>query len=96
MADGAVAEAGKVWGCYLHGLFANASLRRAWLTSLGWHGDPEQASASLHMQAVLDTVASHVEASLDMGRLRPSSSTVGATGILRWPDNYSTETVPDH
>ena len=56
-------------GCYLHGLFANESLRRAWLTSLGWHGDPEQASAALHVQAVLDTVASHVEASLDMRRL---------------------------
>jgi adenosylcobyric acid synthase len=69
VADGAVAATGKVWGCYLHGLFANESLRRAWLTSLGWHGDPEQASAALHVQAVLDTVASHVEASLDMGRL---------------------------
>jgi adenosylcobyric acid synthase len=69
MADGAVAATGNVWGCYLHGLFANESLRRAWLTSLGWRGDPEQASASLHMQAMLDTVASHVEASLDMRRL---------------------------
>jgi adenosylcobyric acid synthase len=69
MADGAVAATGNVWGCYLHGLFANESLRRAWLTSLGWHGDPEQASAWLHVQAVLDTVAAHVEASLDMGRL---------------------------
>ena len=69
VADGAVAATGNVWGCYLHGLFANESLRRAWLTSLGWHGDPEQASAWLHVQAVLDTVASHVEASLDMRRL---------------------------
>jgi adenosylcobyric acid synthase len=69
VADGTVAATGKVWGCYLHGLFANESLRRAWLTSLGWHGDPEHASASLHIQAVLDTVASHVEASLDMRRL---------------------------
>jgi adenosylcobyric acid synthase len=69
VADGTVAATGKVWGCYLHGLFANASLRHAWLTSLGWHGDPEQASAWLHVQAMLDTVASHVEASLDMRRL---------------------------
>jgi adenosylcobyric acid synthase len=69
VADGAVAATGKVWGCYLHGLFANESLRRAWLTSLGWHGDPEQVSALPHVQAVLDTVASHVEASLDMRRL---------------------------
>jgi adenosylcobyric acid synthase len=69
VADGTVAATGKVWGCYLHGLFANESLRRAWLTSLGWHGDPEHTSAALHVQAVLDTVASHVEASLDMRRL---------------------------
>jgi adenosylcobyric acid synthase len=64
-----VAEAGNVWGCYLHGLFANESLRRAWLASLGWRGEPQYASASLHLQTVLDTVASHVEASLDMQRL---------------------------
>jgi adenosylcobyric acid synthase len=69
VADGAVSATGNVWGCYLHGLFANESLRRAWLTSLGWHGDPGQASAWLHVQAVLDTVASHVEASLDIRRL---------------------------
>jgi adenosylcobyric acid synthase len=69
VADGTVTATGNVWGCYLHGLFANASLRRAWLTSLGWHGDPGQASAWLHVQAVLDMVASHVEANLDMRRL---------------------------
>src|SRR5262249_20911767 len=32
--DGAVSDDGRVWGCYLHGLFANAGLRRAWLASL--------------------------------------------------------------
>jgi adenosylcobyric acid synthase len=69
LADGAVTAAGNVWGCYLHGLFANESLRRAWLTSLGWGGHPAHARASLPLQAVLDTVASHVEASLDMRRL---------------------------
>jgi adenosylcobyric acid synthase len=69
VADGAVTATGQVWGCYMHGLFANESLRRAWLASLGWRGAPEQASAWLHVQAALDTVASHVEASLDMRRL---------------------------
>jgi adenosylcobyric acid synthase len=34
LGDGAVSEEGRVWGCYLHGLFANESLRRAWLASL--------------------------------------------------------------
>jgi adenosylcobyric acid synthase len=69
LTDGAVTAAGNVWGCYLHGLFANESLRRAWLTSLGWRGEAQYTSASLHLQTVLDTVASHVETSLDMRRL---------------------------
>jgi adenosylcobyric acid synthase len=69
LADGAVAAAGNVWGCYLHGLFTNEALRRAWLTSLGWRGDPHYANVSLHLQTVLDMVASHVETSLNMRRL---------------------------
>ncbi len=32
--DGSVSPDGRVWGCYLHGLFANPTLRRAWLASL--------------------------------------------------------------
>ena len=36
--DGAVRADGRVWGCYIHGLFGNAALRRAWLTDLGWRG----------------------------------------------------------
>jgi adenosylcobyric acid synthase len=34
--DGQVAAEGRIWGCYLHGLFANPDFRRAWLRSLGW------------------------------------------------------------
>src|SRR5262249_61663953 len=64
MADGAVAATGNVWGGYLHGLFANESLRRAWLTSLGWHRVPEQASASPPLETGLDTDASHVASRL--------------------------------
>lgn len=33
--DGAVSVDGHVWGCYLHGLFENQAVRRAWLSSLG-------------------------------------------------------------
>jgi adenosylcobyric acid synthase len=35
-ADGCVGADGRVWGCYLHGLFANTAFRRAWLGTLGW------------------------------------------------------------
>lgn len=34
--DGAASEDGRVWGCYLHGLFANKAFRQAWLASIGW------------------------------------------------------------
>ena len=36
--DGSSDARGQIWGCYIHGLFANASLRHAWLTALGWRG----------------------------------------------------------
>ncbi|HEY1068571.1 MAG TPA: hypothetical protein VGE52_20775, partial [Pirellulales bacterium] len=35
--DGGASRDGRVWGCYLHGLFANDSFRRAWLASLRRH-----------------------------------------------------------
>jgi adenosylcobyric acid synthase len=38
--DGAVSDDGRVWGCYLHGLFENQAVRRAWLSSLGPRGRP--------------------------------------------------------
>jgi adenosylcobyric acid synthase len=69
LADGAVTKAGKVWGCYLHGLFANETLRRTWLASLGWHEAPDHTGASRPLQAVLDTLALHVAANLDMRRI---------------------------
>jgi len=34
LADGAVAAGGRIWGCYLHGVFANDVLRQAWLNAL--------------------------------------------------------------
>jgi adenosylcobyric acid synthase len=34
--DGSMTADGRVWGCYLHGLFGNSAFRHAWLTSLGW------------------------------------------------------------
>lgn len=34
--DGYISADGRIWGCYLHGIFANDDFRRAWLQRLGW------------------------------------------------------------
>jgi adenosylcobyric acid synthase len=55
---------GGVWGSYLHGIFENAGLRRAWLRSLGWRG--EASSALPSFETALDELADAMEAALDM------------------------------
>jgi adenosylcobyric acid synthase len=64
--DGAVSDDGRVWGCYLHGLFANAGLRRAWLASVG-HSTAPALRGSLAES--LDRLADAVGAALDLQRL---------------------------
>jgi adenosylcobyric acid synthase len=62
--DGAVAADGRVMGCYLHGLFAGDRFRAAFLERLG------AASSGLayehEVDAVLDRLACHLEAHLDL------------------------------
>jgi adenosylcobyric acid synthase len=70
--EGAVSDDGRVWGCYLHGLFANSVFRRRWLASLSDFapepiGDRQTELPSL--DAALDRLADNVEAALDMRRL---------------------------
>lgn len=66
--DGSSDATGQIWGCYIHGLFANASLRQAWLTALGWRGSQDTSSSnSLH--TAMERLADQVEASLDMAKL---------------------------
>jgi len=69
--DGAVADEGHVWGCYLHGLFANDRFRRAWLAGLGRRlGDQMVASEGAgRLETALDHLAEAVEDALDMDRL---------------------------
>jgi adenosylcobyric acid synthase len=67
--DGATADDGRVWGCYLHGLFANDNLRRTWLASLGWQHPTNTAPAS-GLDAAFDRLADHVEGALDMAQLK--------------------------
>ncbi|HTU19881.1 MAG TPA: cobyric acid synthase [Gemmataceae bacterium] len=67
--DGAVNADGRVWGCYLHGLFANPSLRRAWLDALPSAGSREAAEAPLLLDSSLNRLADALEAVLDRKQL---------------------------
>jgi adenosylcobyric acid synthase len=67
--DGAMGEDRRVWGCYLHGIFANDAFRRAWLSGLGWRATKESLSHTETFNRSLDKLADAVENSLDMKRL---------------------------
>jgi adenosylcobyric acid synthase len=65
--DGAVSADGRVMGCYLHGLFAADSFRRAFLARLG-----ATAGAFAYepmIENVLDGLADHLERHLDLDAL---------------------------
>ncbi|MCA2000514.1 MAG: cobyric acid synthase CobQ, partial [Chloroflexi bacterium] len=64
VADGSVSPDGAVWGCYLHGIFANDEFRRAWLKSLGWRGGGAPQSELFNQS--LETLADAVEGALNM------------------------------
>jgi adenosylcobyric acid synthase len=66
-ADGAVSPDGLVAGCYIHGLFADDAQRAAWLRRLGTDPPPRQHEAEV--EAVLDRLAAHVEAHIDVTAL---------------------------
>lgn len=67
--DGAISENGRVWGCYLHGIFDNAAFRRSWLRSLGWHA-PDNAGHDVGWRdAEYDRLADHVRTHLNMDAL---------------------------
>ncbi|MEA4813037.1 MAG: cobyric acid synthase [Anaerolineaceae bacterium] len=63
--DGAISPDAKIWGCYLHGLFANQNLRHAWLKSLDWKATPRE-SLKNPLEKSLDTLADAVEQNLDI------------------------------
>jgi adenosylcobyric acid synthase len=68
--EGASSKDGRVWGCYLHGLFANQQFRQAWLASLGWMGD--EAGFQTHedkLSSAVSRLVDTVDAYLDMSRL---------------------------
>jgi adenosylcobyric acid synthase len=56
---------GRVWGCYLHGSFADDALRAAWLESLRGGAAP-RLRWNEHLERELDRLADEVELALDM------------------------------
>lgn len=64
--DGGMSADGRVWGCYMHGLFANDLFRRGWLASLGG----TTATAALpSVDASLNRLADEMESCLDLSGL---------------------------
>jgi len=62
--DGHVSQSGRIWGTYIHGIFENTPLRRAWLESIGWPGADGGEEFSLEEE--IDQLADHVERHLNM------------------------------
>jgi len=67
IADGSVSSDGKIWGCYLHGIFVNDEFRHAWLESLGW--ERRASSQSEIFNQSLEMLADAVEGALNMDLL---------------------------
>jgi adenosylcobyric acid synthase len=65
--DGCVSADGLVAGCYLHGLFASDLFRRAFLGVLG--AAPGGIEHEHHVETTLDSLADHLEYSLDLSAL---------------------------
>lgn len=63
VSDGAISVDGRVWGCYLHGIFENDDFRRHWLQGLGWQGTGQTAATA--RQQAYDRLADVVEGALD-------------------------------
>ena len=67
-ADGARSADGLVEGTYLHGLFANAAYRRAWLERVG-EGAVSSLKYEAAVDAALDAVADTLSAAVDLDAL---------------------------
>jgi len=65
--DGAVSDDGRVMGCYVHGMFAADGFRRAFLARLG-HAASGGIGYEARIESVLDGLADHLEAHMDVTR----------------------------
>ena len=66
--DGAVSADGRIMGCYVHGLFAADGFRHAFLARLRERANSGVAYEA-EVEATLDALAEHLEASVDVGGL---------------------------
>ncbi len=66
-AEGAASKNGRIFGCYMHGLFAEDNFRAAFMNMLGISSSVFNYDARIEL--VLDDLATHIEAYLDMDKL---------------------------
>ena len=64
--DGAISRDGRIAGTYLHGLFSDDGFRAAWLAQFG---APSRPGYEAGVDQVLDDLADHLEAHLDVAGL---------------------------
>ena len=75
-------QEGRVWGCYVHGLFANDVFRRAWLATLdAGRARLARVSTAHDFQDSLDRLARIVEESLDMEELERIIASRSEAGV---------------
>lgn len=65
--DGAASPDGRVWGTYLHGVFAADGFRRRFLAELGVRGQGTNYRESI--ETALDAIAAHLEKHIDINAL---------------------------
>ncbi len=74
--DGAMDASGRVRGCYLHGLFEADEFRARFLAGLG--GSGQVTAYGDGVEEVLDRLAAHLEAHLDIEALLAMATRIGA------------------
>ncbi|OWU85691.1 cobalamin biosynthesis protein CobQ [Oceanicola sp. 22II-s10i] len=73
--EGAASRDGRIMGCYLHGLFASDTFRRAWLSEAGVASG---LSHDYEVEQTLDRLAAHVAAHLDLDAILALAAEVTA------------------
>ncbi|KAB8145653.1 cobyric acid synthase [Chloroflexia bacterium SDU3-3] len=69
--DGCASADARVWGCYIHGIFASAAFRHAWLATLGWQGGTPATPAPDPYDRLADVVEQHLDAAQLAALFRP-------------------------